>query len=310
MGLPPRPRWPWHEPVSGWVWQARLGDVVGSARAGEHQPPALPLVKLGRTASGGLVSELGGLRRGHGRRDLRGAPRSSLVVASRASASRPSGGCEVVSVDASSPALEAVRAIHRRARAIAQGLAGTGWVSAFEARLEGGDASRFRPLVVFVGGDVSEDDVADIVEAAGRNRAITCVLSGAHARSDLELECRDGCVQVPFLSNLPVVLPSVESYAEDDDTSTEAVVAEDGVEQVELLDGDVFEDATLPEVTSEARCRGGSSPAGSGSCVGVDRGRGGFGAAWWEEHRAGGVSGVSSRGRVGGSDEGGVVAGS
>ena len=99
---------------------------------------------------------------------------------------------------------------------------------------------------------MSEDDVADIVEAAGRNRAITCVLSGAHARSDLELECRDGCVQVPFLSNLPVVLPSVESYAQDDDTSTEAFVAEDAVEQVELLDGDVFEDATLPEVTSEA----------------------------------------------------------
>ena len=205
-GLPPRPRWPWHEPVSGWVWQARLGDVMACARAGEQRPPVLPLIKLGQSRLGVLFLNLEAfevitvVEDAEERLGLRPWRQTAHALSDV-------GACEVVWLDASMPALEAVRAIHRRARAIAQGLAGTGWVSAVEARLGGGDPVRFRPLVVFIAGDVPEDDVADVVEAAGRNRAITCVLSGAHPQSDLALECHDGCVQIPFLSDMAVELP-------------------------------------------------------------------------------------------------------
>ena len=224
-GVPPRPRWPWQEPVSGWLWQARLADVVACARASEQQPPPLPLMKLGRTRLGVLylnleafevvtvvenAEERGGLRRWR--------PAAQTVS--------DAGGCEVVWLDASLPALDTIRAIHRRARAIAQGLAGTGWVSALEARLGGGDPATFRPLAVFIDAGAPEDEVADALEAAHRNAAITCVLSETHPETDLALECREGCVQVPFLPNVAVELASVESSAEDDNAS-ETVVGDE-----------------------------------------------------------------------------------
>ena len=246
-GVPPRPRWPWHEPVSGWVWQAGLADVVACTRAAERRPPVLPLIKLGRTRLGVLYLNVEAFEvitvvENTEERLRRWRPAANALS--------DVGACEVVWLNASLPALEAVRAIHRRARAIAQGLAGTGWVSALEARLGGGDPSRFRPLVVFVAAGVPKDEVADVLEAAGRNSAITCVLSGAHPQSDLALEWLDGFVQIPFLSDMAVELPSVESSAEDDDAS-ETVDVDESNTHVEVSSAEQVDDSTVPVVMTE-----------------------------------------------------------
>ena len=152
------------------------------------------------------------------------------------------GGCEGFVVDAAEPRgrggwsdadglvrplEEVLRAIHRRARAVSQGLAGSGCVSAFEARANGGNPDRFCPLVAVADSTLPQAGVDRLLEAGHRTSAVTCVLAGGHAVSDLVLECRAGRVWPPFLSNVGVVLPA----APEPDAGDEPTIALAAAEQ-------------------------------------------------------------------------------
>jgi DNA-binding SARP family transcriptional activator len=232
-GVPPASAAPWREAPSGWVWQARLAELLAGADRQASGSRLLPaLVRFGATRLGvlylnveafGLVTLAGDVE---DRAACLGLLLGGLEEAVR------SRGCEGFVVDPFEPTVaqagdadglvrplaEVLRAIHRRARAVSQGLAGSGCVSAFEARANGGNADRFRPLVAVADSTLPEGDVDRLVEAARRSSAVTCVLAGGGARSDLVLECRDGQVWLPFLANVDVTL-RVTSEAETGDRS-------------------------------------------------------------------------------------------
>jgi hypothetical protein len=220
-GLPPVPAAPWREAPSGWVWQARLAELLAGADRQASASKLLPaLVRFGATRLGVLYLnvEAFGLVTLAGDGGDRGACLGLLLGGLEESVR--SRGCEGFVVDPSEPRValagdadglvrplaDVLRAIHRRARAVSQGLAGSGCVSAFEARANGGNPDRFRPLVAVADSTLREGDVDRLVEACRRSSAVTCVLAGGDARSDLVLECRDGQVWLPFLANVGVTL--------------------------------------------------------------------------------------------------------
>ena len=215
--VPPDPRSPWRVPGSGWIWWAPSADVF--ATRGETPPsPVIPALRLGGTRTGSLylnaesfeVVTIGG--------ESDQGDRLRQYAEDLAKA----GGSEVVYVNEHGQVLEAVRAIHRRARLIAQGLAGTPWTSALEARLGGGDGARFAPLVVFISQGVPEPDVADVVDAGGRTSAVTCFVVGEHPGASLELIVDEGKVRVPFLPGVPIELEPLRESSVDDDVESEA----------------------------------------------------------------------------------------
>jgi hypothetical protein len=111
-------------------------------------------------------------------------------------------------------------------------------------------------LVVFIGSSVSEADVADLVEAAARSNAVSCVITGEHSPSDLELVVNEDEVRVPFLADLPVELDPLRESSADDAVAEagmpgggedEAVFEEAGRtdETQRDLDSDTIEDADV-----------------------------------------------------------------
>jgi Bacterial transcriptional activator domain len=240
-GLPPVPAAPWRDAPSGWVWQARMVELFAVAERQASGSKLLPaLVRFGATRLGVLYLNLEafGLVTLAGDVEDRAAC-LGLLLGGLEEAVR-SGGCEGFVVDPSEgtvaqagdtdglvrPLEEVLRAIHRRARAVSQGLAGSGVVSAFEARANGGNPDRFRPLVAVADSVLPEGRVDRLVEVCRRSSAVTCVLAGDHAGSDLVLECRDGQVWLPFLSNVGVTL-RVTSEAEASDHSAVELRAAD-----------------------------------------------------------------------------------
>jgi hypothetical protein len=119
------------------------------------------------------------------------------------------------------PVDDVVRAIHRRARAVSQGLAGSGCVSAFEARINGGNRQRFRPLIVVADSALSEVELDRLLDGCRRSSAVTAMFASSHAASDLVLDCRDGRVWLPFLSGVPVTLPAAPEIEASDETVVE-----------------------------------------------------------------------------------------
>jgi hypothetical protein len=280
-GLPPAPRAPWREAPSGWVWQARmaelLADAGGSGSPGSRLLPAL--VAIGATRLGVLYLNLEAFRLVTlvGEAEDRAACLGVLLRGLEQAVG--AGGCEGFVVDAAEhpvaeasdadglvqPLEDVLQAIHRRARAVSQGLAGSGCVSAFEARANGGSPDRFSPLVAVADSTLPQAGVDRLLEAGRRTSAVTCVLAGGHAVSDLVLECRAGRVWPPFLSNVGVVLPAApEADAGDEPTIASALAeqsagvddsesaAEDGLEnELELVASSVPSAvAELPLVTA------------------------------------------------------------
>jgi hypothetical protein len=232
-GQPPVPAALWREAPSGWVWQARMAELLAGADRQAPGSKLLPaLVRFGATRLGVLYLNLEafGLVTLAGDAEDRAAC-LGLLLGGLEEAVR-SGSCEGFVVDPTEPTVaqaedadglvrplaDALRAIHRRARAVNQGLAGSGCVSAFEARANGGNPDRFRPLVAVADSTLPEGEVDRLVEACRRSSAVTCVLACGDARSDLVLECRDGQVWLPFLANVGVTL-RVTSEAETGDHS-------------------------------------------------------------------------------------------
>jgi Bacterial transcriptional activator domain len=232
-GLPPVPAAPWQEAPSGWVWQARMAELLAGADRQASRSKLLPaLVRFGATRLGVLYLNMEAFGQVTFAGDVEDRAACLALLLGGLEEAVRSGDCEGFVVAPSEqrvaqpgdtdglvrPLEDVLRAIHRRARAVSQGLAGSGCVSAFEARANGGNPDRFRPLLTVADSTLPEGDVDRLVEAARRSSAVTCVLAASHARSDLVLECRDGQVWLPFLANVGVTL-RVTSEAEAGDRS-------------------------------------------------------------------------------------------
>ena len=242
-GLPPSPRCAVAGgPVGVGVAGARMAELLADAEDGTSASRLLPaLVTMGATRLGVLYLNLEAFRLVtlEGETEDRAACLRLLLRGLEQAAG--TGGCECFVVDASASPVdevgdaeslirrleEVLRAIHRRARAVSQGLAGSGCVSAFEARANGGNPDRFCPLVAVADSALSEADVDRLLEAGRRTSAVTCVLAGGHALSDLVLECRAGRVWLPFLSNVGVELPTVPEVDAGDESTIEVEASEE-----------------------------------------------------------------------------------